>query len=193
MVWSGEKKKRGQGLTRPGPIYPLLALPLAEVNEDALKLWYDREALAGKHQAARALMMFRGFLRWCSARPEFRHLTDRDNPGRVIGKQNTRLFGRAERLLDGGRDHQACRCTTLGYFTTAFHPWTHGCCHRPRIGRSLQHHILAARRAFPFFVAHVPLPSVVGQPGRPAASKSRAFLRNSSGIPCAWRAALGRA
>ena len=74
----GEKKKRGQGLTRPGPLYPLLALPLAGVNEDTLKSWYDREAVAGKHQAARALMMFRGFLRWCAARPEYRSLIDRD-------------------------------------------------------------------------------------------------------------------
>ena len=74
----GEKKKRGQGTTRPGPLYPLLALPLAGVNEDTLKSWYDREAVAGKHQAARALMMFRGFLRWCAARPEYRSLTDRD-------------------------------------------------------------------------------------------------------------------
>ena len=74
----GEKKKRGQGVTRPGPLYPLLALPLAGVNEDTLKDWYDREAEAGKHQAARALMMFRGFLRWCAARPEYRSLTDRD-------------------------------------------------------------------------------------------------------------------
>lgn len=74
----GAKKKRGQGVTRPGPLYPLLALPLAGVNEDTLKDWYDREAEAGKHQAARALMMFRGFLRWCAARPEYRSLTDRD-------------------------------------------------------------------------------------------------------------------
>ena len=74
----GEPKKRGQGLTRPGPLYPLLALPLAGVNEDTLKSWYDREALAGKHQAARALMMFRGFLRWCSGREEYRSLTDRE-------------------------------------------------------------------------------------------------------------------
>ncbi len=74
----GEKKRRGQGTTRPGPLYPLLALPLAGVNEDVLKSWYDREAVAGKHQAARALMMFRGFLRWCAARPEYRSLTDRD-------------------------------------------------------------------------------------------------------------------
>ena len=74
----GEKKKRGQGATRPGPLYPLLALPLAAINEDTLKSWYDREAVAGKHQAARALMMFRCFLRWCAARPEYRNLTDRD-------------------------------------------------------------------------------------------------------------------
>ncbi|PIG09466.1 integrase family protein [Comamonas sp. 26] len=74
----GEQKKRGQGVTRPGPLYPLLALPLAGVNEDTLKSWFDSEALTGKHQAARALMMFRGFMRWCAARPEYRNLTDRD-------------------------------------------------------------------------------------------------------------------
>lgn len=74
----GEPKKRGQGVTRPGPLHPLLALPLAKVNEDTLKVWYDLEAVKGKHQAARALMMFRGFLRWCSAQPDYRGLTDRD-------------------------------------------------------------------------------------------------------------------
>ena len=73
----GVKKKRGQGLTRPGPLFPLLALPLASINEDTLKIWFDGEALGSKHQAARALMMFRGFLRWCGARPEYRNLTDR--------------------------------------------------------------------------------------------------------------------
>lgn len=74
----GEKKKRGQGVTRPGPLHPLMALPLTSIGEDTLKSWYDREALNGKHQAARVLMMFRGFLRWCAARPEYRGLTDRD-------------------------------------------------------------------------------------------------------------------
>ena len=74
----GLQKKRGQGLTRPGPLHPLMALPLAAVTEDALTRWHDLEAKAGKHQAARALMMFRGFLRWCAARPEYRELIDRD-------------------------------------------------------------------------------------------------------------------
>ena len=74
----GEKKKRGEGNTRPGPLFPLLALALSQVNEDTLKNWFDREALTGKHQAARALMMFRGFMRWCSAKPEYRAMIDRD-------------------------------------------------------------------------------------------------------------------
>jgi integrase len=74
----GVKKKRGEGVTRSGPLYPLLALALGEVTEDALQVWFEREAKASKHQAARALMMFRGFLRWCAARPEYRKLIDRD-------------------------------------------------------------------------------------------------------------------
>ena len=78
----GVKKLRGKGLTRPGPLFPLLALALVDVTEDALQAWFEREAVASKHQAARALMMFRGFLRWCAARPEYRKLIDRD-AGRV--------------------------------------------------------------------------------------------------------------
>jgi integrase len=74
----GEKKKRGQGATRSGPLFPLMALALGDVTEDALTVWFDREALTGRHQATRALMMFRGFLRWCAARPEYRKLADRD-------------------------------------------------------------------------------------------------------------------
>lgn len=73
-----KKKRGGKGLTRKGPIYPLLEKPLSQVNEDTLKSWFDTEAVAGRHQAARALMMFRGFLRWCSTKPEYRTMTDRD-------------------------------------------------------------------------------------------------------------------
>jgi integrase len=77
-VAGGEPKKRGQGLTRPGPLFPLMAMTLAEINEDTLKSWFDREAVAGAHQATRALMMFRGFLRWCAGRAEYKKLIDRD-------------------------------------------------------------------------------------------------------------------
>jgi integrase len=74
----GVKKKRGKGKTRPGPLYPLMRLQIASLTADTLKAWFDREAIAGRHQAARALMMLRGFLRWCSSKPEYRAIVDRD-------------------------------------------------------------------------------------------------------------------
>jgi integrase len=77
-VAGGEKKKRGKGETRPGPLFPLMGMALAEINEDVLADWFNAEARMSKHQAARALMMFRGFLRWCAARPEYRAMVDRD-------------------------------------------------------------------------------------------------------------------
>lgn len=78
----GEPKKRGTGKTRPGPLWPLMALRLVDITEDSLKEWQDTEARTSKHQAARALMMFRGFLRWCATRPKFRALVD-VNAGRA--------------------------------------------------------------------------------------------------------------
>jgi len=74
----GEPKKRGKGTTRPGPIFPLLALALVDITEDTLKDWHDSEARTSKHQAARALMMFRGFLRWCATKPAYRGLVDKE-------------------------------------------------------------------------------------------------------------------
>ena len=74
----GERKKRGQGLTLPGHLAPLLALNLSDIDEDRLTVWFNVESRRSKHQATRALMMFRGFLRWCSSQPEYRALVNRD-------------------------------------------------------------------------------------------------------------------
>lgn len=51
----GVPKKRGKGLTRPGPLYPLLALKLADLTEDALQIWFEREAVAGKVEQTRTI------------------------------------------------------------------------------------------------------------------------------------------
>lgn len=74
----GQAKKRGKGFTLPGPLHSLLAMRLVDVNEDTLKLWFDEQAQRSRHQATRALRMFQGFMRWCSARREFRELADRN-------------------------------------------------------------------------------------------------------------------
>ncbi len=73
----GVKKVRGQGFTRVGPLYPLMAMPLTQINEDTLKAWHDKEARQGADYAARALMIFRGFLRWAASKPEYRGLVNR--------------------------------------------------------------------------------------------------------------------
>ena len=101
----GIKKVRGQGLTRPGPIAPLLALPLCQVNEDTLKAWHDREANDGAHQAARALMMFRGFLRWASTKPDYRAMTNRE-AGRAAAILDTLPSTRATKRRDCLEDAQ---------------------------------------------------------------------------------------
>lgn len=68
----GQQKKRGEGLTRPGPLWPLLQLAMVDVNQDRVAAWFEAEAEQGRVQAQRALTMFQGFLRWCSTRPEYR-------------------------------------------------------------------------------------------------------------------------
>jgi hypothetical protein len=40
----GEPKKRGTGTTRPGPLFPLMALRLVDITEDTLKEWQVEEA-----------------------------------------------------------------------------------------------------------------------------------------------------
>jgi len=74
----GEPKKRGKGETLSGHLYPLLGMRLRDVDEDRLAAWFANESKRSAHQATRALMMFRGFLRWCAARPEYRQLVNRD-------------------------------------------------------------------------------------------------------------------
>jgi integrase len=97
----GEKKKRGAGLTRPGTLYPLMALTLKEVSEDSLQSWFDLEAQTSKHQAARALMMFKGFLRWCAARPAYRGQIDRDaGRGAALAESMPQIKKRTDCLED---------------------------------------------------------------------------------------------
>lgn len=74
----GVEKKRGKGLTRQGPLFPIMELPLVDATEDRMNSWFEVEAQKGRHQATRAWMMFRGFTRWCKSQPAYRKLVDRD-------------------------------------------------------------------------------------------------------------------
>ena len=74
----GEMKKRGDGLTKPGHLAPLMAKRLSEISDDLLADWFKNECKRSAHQATRALMVFRGFLRWCAMQRDLRDLANRD-------------------------------------------------------------------------------------------------------------------
>jgi integrase len=80
----GESKLRGKGVTLPGHLTPLLDLRLVDIDQDRLSIWFATECKRSKHQATRALMMFRGFLRWCTTQPDLRGLVHVD-AGRAPG------------------------------------------------------------------------------------------------------------
>lgn len=74
----GEPKKRGKGLTVQGPLYPLLAMRMADVTAVVLKDWQAREAEARPTSARKAYELFRAFWRWCAARDEYAGLATLD-------------------------------------------------------------------------------------------------------------------
>lgn len=68
----GVQRKRAAGKTIAGPLRPLLARPLAEIDAAAVQAWVLRET---KTRPARALLGFRllrAFLNWCADSDEYR-------------------------------------------------------------------------------------------------------------------------
>jgi integrase len=67
----GVKKKRGNGLTKPGVLYPLLKMCIADVGVKDLIDWQAKEAETRANNARQGFEMFRAFWRWCATRPEY--------------------------------------------------------------------------------------------------------------------------
>ena len=74
----GEQRQRGKGLTVAGPIAPLLALRLADLNADVLADWLNREAAERPTNTAHAFRLVRGFIRWAGEHPQHRALIAAD-------------------------------------------------------------------------------------------------------------------
>jgi hypothetical protein len=74
----GVKKKRGDGLTKPGALYPLLQMRMSDITGEALKEWQKRESETRANNARQAFEMFRAFWRWCATRDEYKAVIDAD-------------------------------------------------------------------------------------------------------------------
>lgn len=79
----GEPKKRGSGLTQPGPLRELLSRPLAEASAEAVEAWAARHAPQRPTVARLALRLLSVFLNWCRAHPDYQQALPRDgNPAK---------------------------------------------------------------------------------------------------------------
>jgi integrase len=87
----GEPRTRGRRkadpeTTLPGALVPLLALPLAKIDADAVRAWLKGEATRRPTQAALSFRLLRAFLRWCGDHPEYRNQVHADACGARLAR-----------------------------------------------------------------------------------------------------------
>ncbi|AFL76412.1 tyrosine-type recombinase/integrase [Thiocystis violascens] len=74
----GEPKKRGAGLSVPGPLAPLLARRFAEITPEQITAWLIAESATRSTQALLAFGLFKTFAVWCEERSEYRGMIHPD-------------------------------------------------------------------------------------------------------------------
>jgi integrase len=72
----GQPKKRGKGITAPGPLAPLLALKLPELTGRRIAEWMQAEAAVRPARVRLAFNLLRIFAGWGESKEEYRGLID---------------------------------------------------------------------------------------------------------------------
>jgi integrase len=65
------KKKRGKGLTKPGPLAALMGLKLSELTSEYVASWLEREAKKRPTSAAGSYRLLRAFVKWTADEKEY--------------------------------------------------------------------------------------------------------------------------
>ena len=93
----GETSKRGtrgRGVTIAGPLHPLLALPLSDLNAPVIEAWAAREAQTRPTAARLAWRLLKAFLGWCSEQPGYAPALPSANPAKT--KKAREALGKAK-------------------------------------------------------------------------------------------------
>lgn len=72
----GQQKLRGNGPTVPGPLYPLMDLPLSALTDKKIAEWLDQEASHRPTKAAHAYRLLRAFIGWLAEHDVYKGLVD---------------------------------------------------------------------------------------------------------------------
>lgn len=90
----GKDRKRLPGVkTKPGPLAPLMALRLVDLDAAAVEAWAKREAPARPARVRLALRLLKAFLRWAAAEPD---LKGRADPTAASAKKAREAAGKAK-------------------------------------------------------------------------------------------------
>jgi integrase len=74
----GATKRRGAGMTVPGPLAALMPLTLTDLSAANISVWLEKEAQSRPTNAEQSYRKLRAFIRWCGERPEFSALVPPD-------------------------------------------------------------------------------------------------------------------
>ncbi len=65
-----------------GPLHPLLALPLKDLDTATIEAWAQREGQHRPTSARLAWRLLRAFLSWCAEHPEYKAIVPAQNPAK---------------------------------------------------------------------------------------------------------------
>ena len=84
---------RGKGMTSPGPLHSLTALPLRDLTAPVIEAWAAREAQTRPTSARLAWRMLKVFLGWCEEQPAYAALMPTKNQAKT--KKTREALGKA--------------------------------------------------------------------------------------------------
>ena len=75
--------KRGTTLTMPGPLAPLMAMPLGSLDAATVEAWATAEGKVRPTSARLSWRLLKGFLGWCAEQPAYANLMTAKNPAKT--------------------------------------------------------------------------------------------------------------
>ena len=92
----GVPRKRGEGLTVPGPLHSLMVVRLCDLSASKVTAWAEHETKTRPTPARLAWRLLRAFLTWCAEQPEYAPLVAGVNAAKTrktreaLGKAGTK-------------------------------------------------------------------------------------------------------
>lgn len=84
----GQPRKRGAGMTEPGPLAALMGLQMTDLTAPRIEAWLKVETTKRPTYAALAYRLLRAFVRWSAGHPDYAAVTNLDAVGTRIAKDH---------------------------------------------------------------------------------------------------------